>query len=149
MWNKALYAAAGLSLIAAMMHVWVMPEHFKEWWGSGLFFAFAAVAQGFFAIALLSWPGRPLFVIGSVGIFAIIGLYLISRTVGVSFLGPNPGVAEAVGAMGVVSKAVEVTLIIVLIALFRAPKGLSAPMDGLLGATASPEATLSKATATK
>ena len=28
-----LYAAAALSLIAALMHAWAMPEHFEEWWG--------------------------------------------------------------------------------------------------------------------
>ena len=28
-----LYVAAALSLVAALAHLWVMPEHFKEWWG--------------------------------------------------------------------------------------------------------------------
>ena len=26
-----LYAAAAFSLIAALIHLWVMPEHFEEW----------------------------------------------------------------------------------------------------------------------
>jgi hypothetical protein len=29
----ALYPVATLSLIAGFMHLWVVPEHFKEWWG--------------------------------------------------------------------------------------------------------------------
>jgi membrane protein YdbS with pleckstrin-like domain len=28
-----LYAAAALSLFAALIHLWVTPEHFEEWWG--------------------------------------------------------------------------------------------------------------------
>jgi preprotein translocase subunit Sec61beta len=26
-----LYAGAALSLVAALIHLWVMPEHFEEW----------------------------------------------------------------------------------------------------------------------
>ena len=37
-------AAAALSLIASLVHVWIMPEHFAEWWGYGLFFLISAVA---------------------------------------------------------------------------------------------------------
>src|SRR5215212_4862247 len=33
-----LYAAAALSLLAALVHLWVTAEHFEEWWGYGAFF---------------------------------------------------------------------------------------------------------------
>ncbi len=33
-----LYTVAALSLLAALIHLWVMPEHFEEWWGYGAFF---------------------------------------------------------------------------------------------------------------
>ena len=36
--NAVLYAAAALSLLAALIHLRVMPEHFEEWWGYGTFF---------------------------------------------------------------------------------------------------------------
>jgi hypothetical protein len=29
--GRTLYAAAALSLLAALIHLWVMPEHFEEW----------------------------------------------------------------------------------------------------------------------
>ena len=29
--NAVLYAAAGLSLVAALVHLWVTPEHLEEW----------------------------------------------------------------------------------------------------------------------
>jgi hypothetical protein len=28
-----LYTVAALSLLAALIHLWVTPEHFEEWWG--------------------------------------------------------------------------------------------------------------------
>jgi hypothetical protein len=33
-----LYTVAALSLLAGLIHLWVMPEHFEEWWGYGTFF---------------------------------------------------------------------------------------------------------------
>ena len=35
--SRVLYAAAALSLLAALIHLWVTPEHFEEWWGYGAF----------------------------------------------------------------------------------------------------------------
>lgn len=29
--NVVLYVAAALSLLAAIIHLWVAPEHFEEW----------------------------------------------------------------------------------------------------------------------
>ena len=37
-----LYAAAGLSVLAVLLHLLVMPEHFDEWLGYGLFFLVVA-----------------------------------------------------------------------------------------------------------
>ena len=48
-----LYLAAVLSLAAASIHVWAMPEHFEEWWGYGAFFVGAAVFQGLYGLVLL------------------------------------------------------------------------------------------------
>ncbi|CAA9448537.1 MAG: hypothetical protein AVDCRST_MAG02-653 [uncultured Rubrobacteraceae bacterium] len=50
--REALRVAAGLSLVAALAHVWAMPEHFAEWWGYGGFFLVVAVAQGLYVQAL-------------------------------------------------------------------------------------------------
>src|SRR5919199_1138767 len=40
-----LYAVATLSALAALIHLWVAPEHFGEGWGYGAFFLVAACAQ--------------------------------------------------------------------------------------------------------
>ena len=52
----ALRASAALSLLAAAMHLWVVPEHLEEWWGYGAFFLVCAFAQGLYALGLLRRP---------------------------------------------------------------------------------------------
>ncbi|HEV8043664.1 MAG TPA: hypothetical protein VGP38_00660, partial [Rubrobacter sp.] len=85
--KTVLYAASALSMVAALTHLWAMPEHFEEWWGYGIFFLVAAVAQGFYGLALLRRPGQPLLVLG-VGLnLAVVVLYVVTRTIGVPFFG--------------------------------------------------------------
>src|SRR5262245_26076297 len=77
--------AAALSLVAAGIHLWVMPEHFAEWWGYGVFFLVAAAAQALFAAALLRAPSLALLRLGIIGNLAIIALWTVTRTVGIPF----------------------------------------------------------------
>src|SRR5829696_1075796 len=93
-----LYAAA-LSLTAAAMHAWAMPEHLEEWWGYGSFFLIAATAQACYGLALLRRPGRMLLLLGVVGNLAIVSLWAVTRTVGIPFVGPHAGEAEPVAAL--------------------------------------------------
>jgi len=55
---RVLYAAAALSLLAALIHLWVTPEHLEEWWGYGAFFLVTALAQALYAplVAGLAHP---------------------------------------------------------------------------------------------
>ena len=92
-----LYTAAGLSLVAALIHLWVMPEHFKEWWGYGAFFLVASAAQLIYVPLLLRWPNRTVLLVGIVGNLAIVVLYLLTRTVGIPLFGPEAGEVEGVG----------------------------------------------------
>src|SRR5215208_4412266 len=62
--GSALYFAAGLSLVAALLHLWVMPEHFEEWWGYGTFFLVVSVAQAVYVALLLGRPAVSFFVLG-------------------------------------------------------------------------------------
>src|SRR4028118_116517 len=57
--GRILYPAAALSLAAALIHVWAMPEHFREWWAYGALFLLAALAQGLFGVAPRRRPRRP------------------------------------------------------------------------------------------
>ncbi len=71
-----LYTVATLSLLAGLIHLWVMPEHFEEWWGYGTFFLVAAVAQVVYVPLLLRWPNwTVLLLLGIAGNSAIVLLY--------------------------------------------------------------------------
>lgn len=70
------YTAVALSLGAAIIHAWMMPEHFQEWWGYGAFFLITTIAQGVYGFALLRLVWRWLFPIGIAGNLAIIGLLI-------------------------------------------------------------------------
>lgn len=129
--------AGGLSIAAGVGHVLVAPEHLREWWGYGLFFALAAVGQVFFGALLLAAPWRydetgglapertrPVRALCLLGIMAnslVILLYTVTRTVGVPFLGPAAGDVEPLGAGGVVTTLFEAALVGVLVALWRSP----------------------------
>ncbi len=117
--RKTLYMAAALSVIAALMHFWAMPGHFEEWWGYGIFFLAAALAQGLYGLALLRRPGQPLLVLG-VGLnLAVVVLYVVTRTVGVPFFGPHAGEVEGIGVIDLSAMMAELALIVALTALLR------------------------------
>lgn len=124
-WSNAvlLYAAVAFSLIAALIHLWVMPEHFEEWWGYGTFFLICALAQGLFAFGLLRWPSRLLPLLGVGGNLAIVILWLVTRTAGIPLLGPHAGEVEGVGVLDLACTLAEVGIVLGLGVL--AMRGLS------------------------
>src|SRR3712207_991194 len=113
-----LYAAAVFSLLAALIHLWAMPEHFEEWWGYGTFFLVSAVAQGSYGAALLRRPSRPLLLLlGVGGNLSIVVLYLLTRTVGIPFFGPHAREVEGVGVADLSATAAELALVVALLAV--------------------------------
>ncbi len=133
--TRLTWVAAGLSAFASLLHGVVTQEHFSEWWGYGAFFVVAAVAQMGYAIVLIMAPWRgaaavgPLalgvhaerffYLMGVAGNVAIVALYVVTRTIGVPFFGPDAGKLEAVGVIDVISKATELALIVVLLRMHR------------------------------
>ena len=113
--KTVLYVAAASSLSAALIHLWVIPEHFEEWWGYGTFFLISAVAQGAYAAALLRRPRRPLLLLGIGGNVSIIVLYLLTRTVGIPFFGPNAVEVEGVGVADLCATMSELALVVALL----------------------------------
>jgi hypothetical protein len=112
--RNILYPIAGFSLVAALIHLWVIPEHFEEWWGYGLFFLIATIAQALYAVILLRWPSQKLVIAGIVGNSAIILLYLVTRTIGIPFFGPEAGEIEEVSLLDVGATVVEALLVVAL-----------------------------------
>ncbi len=117
------YLAASFSLLAALSHLWAMPEHMREWWGYGAFFLASAVLQGAYATILTRWPRRSLFLAGIGGNVSILALYLSTRTVGIPFFGPHAGEVEGFGFVDLFAAASELGLVLALGALMM--KGLS------------------------
>lgn len=122
--QKLLYGTAGLSIVAAFIHGLVTPEHFEEWWGYGTFFMLAALAQLFYGLLLIFQPWQPdpirdtkgfpvkyLYWAGIIGNAFLIVLYLVTRTIGIPFFGPESGEVESVTPLSLISKAVELILI--------------------------------------
>ena len=92
---------------AAAIHFAVTNEHFREWWGFGLFFLCAAWAQLVWAAAVVRVRSHPLLVVGLVGNLGVVLLWLVTRTAGLPF-GPDPGEVEAFGWADGISSAFEV-----------------------------------------
>jgi hypothetical protein len=105
--GPTLYAAAALSLLAGLVHLWVTPEHFEEWWGYGAFFVVAAAAQLLYAPTVLIWPSRTVLLGGIAGNLAIVALYLLTRTAGIPLFGPEAGEVEGFGFLDVCATASE------------------------------------------
>ncbi len=99
-----------LSLGAAAIHFTVMPEHFQEWWASGLFFIVAAWFQAWWALLFALRSSRVLAAVGALVNGAIVVAWVASRTVGLPF-GPHAGEVEPVGIADVVATAFEVLIV--------------------------------------
>lgn len=113
------YGAAALALAAALVHLIVAPDHLREWWGYGAFFLMAAALQVLFGLALVRRPRPWLLLAGIAGHLALISLYLVTRTVGLPPVGPLAGETEPVGALDLLSKSIEIGLVIILSVLLR------------------------------
>ena len=116
---RVLYAAAVLSLLAALIHLWVTPEHFEEWWGYGAFFLVAALAQALYAPLVVVWPTRIVLLLGIGGNLTIVVLYLLTRTVGIPLFGPGAGEVEGVSFIDLCATTSEVGIAVALGALLR------------------------------
>lgn len=113
-------AAIVLSAIASGLHVLATPEHFEEWVGYGLVFLVMAGAQAVYAVLLLFLgPRRWLLWAGIIGNGLIIGLYVVTRTVGIPLFGPEAGEVESVSLLDATSKLTELALMVCLARLLQ------------------------------
>ena len=113
------YGATALAVAAALVHLIVAPDHLREWWGYGAFFLMAAALQVLFGLALVRRPRPWLLLAGIAGHLALISLYVVTRTVGLPPVGPLAGETEPVGALDLLSKSIEIGLVIILSVLLR------------------------------
>jgi hypothetical protein len=115
--GRAAVTAAALSLVTAWIHLAYTASHWRDWWAYGMFFLVSGAFQGLFVPAMLRWPRSVLVALtGIAGNFAIVGMYVYSRTIGVP-MGPHTGVAERTGAVDLGCTAMEIVLMGVLMAI--------------------------------
>ncbi|MBI4313145.1 MAG: hypothetical protein HY681_15420 [Chloroflexi bacterium] len=128
-WQRLpLASLSGLfALGSAAMHLLVMPEHFQEWWGYGVFFLALAILQGAYGLGLLV-QGKRLsanlgyLLAGIVGTLLVVELYILSRSLGIPAFGPHAGHLEEIDGLGLLSKALELGLVTCLsLLLLRIP----------------------------
>jgi hypothetical protein len=105
-----LAALASLSAAAAAIHFAVVFEHFKDYTLYGVFFLVLSWAQLIWPAVLLRRPSRLWLWLGMTGNAAVLAVYIASRTVGLPF-GPDLHHPEPVGALDVMSCALEFALI--------------------------------------
>jgi hypothetical protein len=129
--SGVLPAVAALSLMAGLIHLWVVPEHFEEWWGYGTFFLVAAAAQVVYVPLLLRWPNRTVLLLGIAGNSAIVLLYLLTRVVGIPIFGPEAWEVEGVGIIDLCATTSEVAIVVALGALVLV--GIARERTTLLG----------------
>ena len=111
-------------IVSGSAHGLVTQDHFREWWGYGVFFLVTAICLIGLGLALITdaidpryMPGdiqrlrRLMYAAGAIGTMSILGLYLVTRTVGIP-LGPGSGTVESVGVIDVVAKATEVLAVV-------------------------------------
>lgn len=111
-------ALALLSAGAAVIHFVVIPGHWDEYWGQGLFFVVAAVAQLLWALWIVVAPSRLVYLAGAVGNAVIVAMWIVTRTAGIP-AGPGSGEREAVEFADTLATAFEVVLVIGAIVLMR------------------------------
>ena len=116
--SGTVYAASAFSLVAALIHLWVTPEHFEEWWAYGTFFLAVAFAQGLFCVVFPRSPGQLLAFVGVWGNLAVILVYVLSRTSGLP-VGPHAGEIEDAGVLDMAATVSELATVILLVSVLR------------------------------
>jgi FtsP/CotA-like multicopper oxidase with cupredoxin domain len=139
-----LYSAALLTIGAALIHLAAAPAHLGEYLPFGLFFLASGSLQIVLAIEVVARPTRRLVLALAASSLALVGLWFVSRTVGLP-IGPTPGVPETIGLADVICQAMEVFASVLFLALAVWPARLSVRRLWLVGLGSLPSALLTTA----
>lgn len=128
---RLLLAAAAIG--AGAIHVAFAPTHLQEWVPLGAGFLLAGVLQVLWGVHITRNESSPALLLGAAFSVLFIGVYLMSRTVGLP-LGPEAFQPEGIGVADVLCCALEVLVIPTALLLRRRPGALLTPL-GLRVAT--------------
>ena len=102
---------AWLSITAGAIHAIATIDHFSHWWLYGAFFLVLTYGQVLWGISLLrKTPSERSLTLGAKANLAIVGVWLLSRTIGVP-IGPEGGSTEPVGVMDVAATLDQIALV--------------------------------------
>ena len=108
-------AAAACALGAWMAHLWVLSEEFLIWPMRGMFFFLVAMTQGVLAVLIAFGPRRSMVWFGVAFNALVIGVWLLSQTIGVPSL--ITFIPEPFAWTDAIATAAELMLINLLICL--------------------------------
>jgi hypothetical protein len=113
--------AAVLAILAGLVHVYHAPVHLAQAGSAGAFMLIVGAAQLVGGALLLERPSAGLYCAGISGTLALLVTYVVSRTTGLP-VGSHAGHAEAVELVDLISKALEIALLVILCWLVRATR---------------------------
>jgi hypothetical protein len=113
-----LWALSAASVVAAVVHAVVAPEHFGESALYGAFFLATTVFGLGYAVAVLAKPSRSLLLAGAAANLSIVVLWLFTRLVEVP-IGPGAGEKEAFGVLDMVASSAELLCVVAAVSLLR------------------------------
>jgi hypothetical protein len=113
--------AGGLAWAGSLIHVQAAVDHIAEYWLYTLFFIALASVQCIWGIALYRSPRPRMLVVGAVVSLAVVGLWLLSRTVGLP-IGPDRASPEPLGLLDVIATADEIGIAGLMFFLLHPPR---------------------------
>jgi hypothetical protein len=126
--RTALRVALGAAAVGAgLIHLAFAPEHLEEYLPLGIGFVAAGILQIAWGLVTPLRESRLLLRAGGIGSLLFIGVYLMSRTVGLP-LGPDAFSAEAFAPPDLLCCALEVPVALGALALSRRPGALRRPL---------------------
>jgi hypothetical protein len=102
---------ASTLLGAAVIHAAQAPSHLAAWWPAGVTFVGLAAAQALLGGAAAVWAGRWVWQLAQAVSLAAIGLWVLSRTVGLP-VGPEAGEPEPVGRADLAATGLETVTVL-------------------------------------
>ncbi|WP_304455252.1 hypothetical protein [Nocardiopsis sp. YSL2] len=108
--SLARFTSAAASAGAAQIHLVMAPDHWGEWWVSGLFFVVTGIAQTVWAV-LAVWPGGPALMLAGAALnLGSVGTWALSRVWGLPF-GPHAWLPEPAGTTDLVAVGLEAVVV--------------------------------------
>lgn len=123
-----------LSAMTGLIHAKALLDHASHYWLFGVFFGVLAYAQVFWAFLVYRRPGERRWLMpAAIASLAIVGLWLVTRSVGLPF-GPWAGRPEPFAVTDITASLNELILAGVIVAMLRPAGRVAARLRWLDGA---------------